>query len=165
MRSRSNWATYTVRGWPETQAQIFPSLSCASGGVPPLLCLPAPPHSERPAPFQDVPMGLTQHGQADQQQEPHASAGVGPSAQAPGESSLGGGPPPLQRPTRMLPGRCLQQRDNLEATAPQGLSNQGWAQNSRLPTPHRELGGTWVLEPKQSYPQPALLNWGSWLVG
>lgn len=76
-------------------------------------------------------MGLTQHGQADQQQEPHASAGVEPSAQA-GESSLSGGPPPLWRPTRILPGRCLQRRDNLEATTPQGLSNQGWAQSSRL---------------------------------
>lgn len=67
----SNWVTYALSAWSEPEARAFSSLSCASRGVCALRsCLSC------------VPGGLTQCGQTGQQQEPHASAGVGPSAQA-----------------------------------------------------------------------------------
>lgn len=128
---------YAVRGCSETQAQIFPTLSCASGGVHAfrshLSCASQHPHSlSTAAAFREASSGA--HPAWPSRSTLGASCLCWCGALCPGSKRLPRwGTPPPWCVTRVLLGRCLQRGDNLEATEPQGLSNQGWAQNSRLP--------------------------------
>lgn len=104
-----------LRAWSETESRAFSSLSCASRGVCVLRChLPC------------VPGDLAQCGQTGQQQEPHASAGRAPSAQAQEAPSEGRASPGAPWDA---PGRCLQ-RGGWHGPRAHGLSDQGWAQSS-----------------------------------
>lgn len=116
-----------LRAWSETESRAFSSLSCASRGVCVLRChLPC------------VPGDLAQCGQTGQQQEPHASAGRAPSAQAQEAPSEGRASPGAPWDA---PGRCLQ-RGGWHGPRAHGLSDQGWAQRAQS-----ELGRVWALEP------------------
>lgn len=119
-----------LRAWSETESRAFSSLSCASRGVCVLRChLPC------------VPGDLAQCGQTGQQQEPHASAGREPSAQAQEAPSEGRASPGAPWDA---PGRCLQRGAGGDGMAPAPTAS---ATRAGPRAAQSELGRVWALEP------------------